>query len=269
MSLLARTRLVPYLLLALLLLAPVLNSCGGSPTGPSSTPPPTPPTAGNRRLLYLTTSAGFRHDVLPLSQQVLRDVGSRSGFETVASEDVAMVTRDNLARFDAIAFFTSGELPMNDDQKAALLDFVRNGKGFVGIHSATDTFYSWPDYGLLLGAIFDAHPWHQEVTIRVEDQTHPATRSLPASLRLNDEIYQFRSWSRADVHVLLSLDTASVDLHAEDVRRSDGDFALTWTRNEGRGRVFYTALGHEPGVWQDARFQQLLAGGIRWAMGDQ
>jgi type 1 glutamine amidotransferase len=249
-------------LLALL----ALHACGGSPSAPSSTPPPTP---SSRRLLYVTTSAGFRHDVLPLSQQVLRDIGSRAGFDTVATEDVAMITRDNLAHFDAIAFFTSGELPMNDDQKAALLDFVRNGKGFVGIHSATDTFYTWPDYGLLIGAIFDGHPWHQEVTIRVEDQAHPATRSLPATWRLNDEIYQFRNWSRADVHVLLSLDTASVDLHADGVRRSDGDFALTWTRNEGRGRVFYTALGHEPGVWQDSRFQQLLAGGIGWAMGAQ
>ena len=244
----------------------VLIGCGGSPSAPSSTPSPGTP---GKRLLYVTTSAGFRHDVLPFSQQVLRDVGLRSGFETVATEDVAMITRDNLARFDAVAFFTSGELPMNDDQKAALLDFIRGGKGFVGIHSATDTFYSWPDYGLMIGAYFDAHPWHQEVTIRVEDQGHPATRSLPATLRLNDEIYQFRNWSRADVHVLLGLDTASVDLHAADVHRSDGDFALTWTRNEGRGRVFYTALGHEQGVWQDTRFQQLLAGGIRWAMGDQ
>src|SRR5262249_54295455 len=163
---------------------------------------------------------------------------------------VGMITRDNLSRFDAVAFYTSGELPMNDDQKAALLDFVRNGKGFVGIHSATDTFYTWPDYGRLIGAIFAAHPWHQDGTIRGEDQSHPATRSLPSPWRVNDEIYQFRNWSRADVHVLLSLDTASVDLHAEDVRRSDGDFALTWTRSEGRGRVFYTALGHEAGVWQ-------------------
>jgi type 1 glutamine amidotransferase len=259
MSLLATAhRLVPCVLLMLI-------GCG-SPTAPGSTPPPT---VANKRLLYVTTSAGFRHDVLPFSQQVLRDLGSRAGFETVATEDVGMITRDNLSRYDAVAFFTSGELPMNDDQKAALLDFVRNGKGFVGIHSATDTFYGWPDYGLLIGAYFDGHPWHQAVTIRVEDPSHPATQSLPASLRLNDEIYQFRNWSRAGVHVLLSLDTASIDLHADGVTRTDGDFALTWTRTEARGRVFYTALGHEQGVWQDARFQQLLSGGIRWAMGDQ
>jgi hypothetical protein len=90
----------------------MLIGCG-SPSAPSATPPTS--TTTTRRLLYVTTSAGFRHDVLPFSQQVLRDVGLRSGFETVATEDVAMITRDNLARFDAVAFFTSGELPMNDD----------------------------------------------------------------------------------------------------------------------------------------------------------
>jgi type 1 glutamine amidotransferase len=206
--------------------------------------------------------------VLPLSQQVLRDIGLRAGgFDTTATDDVSMVTRDNLTRFDAVVFFTSGELPMSDAQKAALLDFVRSGKGFVGIHSATDTFYEWPEYGLLLGAYFDGHPWHQEVTLQVDDRSHPATASLPASFRLNDEIYQFRNWSRTSVHVLLSLDTSSIDTNAPGVNRTDGDFALAWTRTEGRGRVFYTALGHEAAVWQDARFQQLLVGGIRWAMG--
>jgi type 1 glutamine amidotransferase len=246
------------------LLAVMLAACGGSPSGPSTSSSSEP----GRRLLYLTTSAGFRHDVLPLSQQVMRDIGMRAGgFETTATEDVSIVTRENLARFDAVAFFTSGELPMSEAQKAALLDFVRGGKGFIGIHSATDTFYEWPDYGVMLGAYFDGHPWHQEVTLRVEDRAHPATTSLPASFRLNDEIYQFRNWSRADVHVLLNLDPASIDLNAPGVTRSDHDFALAWTRTEGRGRVFYTALGHEAGVWQDARFQQFLTGGIRWAMG--
>jgi uncharacterized protein len=239
--------------------------CGGSPSGPTSNTPGTP----TRRLLYLTTSAGFRHDVLPLSQQVLRDIGTRAGsFDIVATEDLTMVTRDTLARFDAIAFFTSGELALDDGQKAALLDFIRAGKGFIGIHSATDTLYAWPEYGAMIGAYFDGHPWHQEVTLRIEDAGHPATRSLPAAWRVNDEIYQFRNWSRGDVHVLISLDATSVDTHAAGVNRSDGDFALTWTRQEGRGRVFYTALGHEAAVWQDARFQQLLLGGIQWAMGN-
>jgi type 1 glutamine amidotransferase len=224
---------------------------------------------GTGRIVYLTKSAGYRHDVLPLSVQIVQDIGRQSGFDVTATEDASVLTRDGLTRYDAVVFFTSGELPMREDQKSALLEFVRSGKGFAGIHSATDTFYQWPDYGALVGAYFDGHPWHQDVAIRVEDGHHPSTTSLPAGFRLNDEIYQFRNWSRADVHVLLSLDTSSVDRTAAGVDRSDGDFALAWTRAYGQGRVFYTALGHEPGVWQDGRFQQHLAGGIRWAMGIQ
>src|SRR5947209_8665731 len=234
-----------------------------SPTGAA---PPTP--APTRRILYLTQSAGFKHDVLPLSAQILQDMGRRAGaFDVTATDDSSLVTRDALTRYDAVVFFTTGELPMSVDQKAALVEFVRSGKGFVGIHSATDTFYEWPDYGALVGAYFDGHPWHQQVTIHVDDGAHPATAALATSFQIADEIYQFRNWSRRDVHVLLSLDLRSVDVSADGVRRTDGDFALSWTRTVGLGRVFYTALGHEPAVWQDVRFQQHLAGGIRWAIG--
>jgi uncharacterized protein len=244
-----------------------LAACGSSDMATPTGAPPT--TAPARRILYVTQSAGFKHDVLPLSAQILQDVGRRAGaFDVTATDDSSLVTRDALARYDAVVFFTTGELPMSADQKAALLEFVRAGKGFVGIHSATDTFYNWPEYGALVGAYFDGHPWHQTVTLRVEDGAHPTTSALPASFALNDEIYQFRNWSRANVHVLVSLDVSSIDLTAPGVNRADRDFALAWTRNEGRGRMFYTALGHEPGVWQDPRFQQHLLGGIRWAMGD-
>jgi type 1 glutamine amidotransferase len=166
-----------------------------------------------------------------------------------------------------VVFYTTGELPMSDEQKAALMDFVRGGKGFAGIHSATDTFYKWADYGSMIGGYFNDHPWHQEVTVRVEDRAHPATKHLPASFTLNDEIYQFRNWSRDDVHVLLSVDPASVDLTKPNVKRTDKDFALAWTKTVGKGRAFYTALGHEPAVWRDERFQQHLVGGISWAIG--
>ncbi len=247
-----------------------LVACG------SSTPStPTPTKAGplspvGRRILYVTQSAGFRHDVLPLSVQILQDLGRQSAaFEMTATEDSSLITREGLTRYDAVVFYTSGELPMGEAQKAALVEFVRSGKGFAGIHSATDTFYQWPDYGALVGAYFDGHPWHQDVAVRVEDSHHAATAPLPPSFHLNDEIYQFRNWSRDNVHVLLSLDPASVDLSAAGVNRSDRDFALSWTRTYGQGRVFYTALGHEASVWQDARFQQHLIGGIRWAMGQQ
>jgi len=254
-------------------LAVWLCGCTGAtaPTpaaGAATTPAQAAAAAPAPRILYLTHSAGYRHDVLPLSAQILQDLGRLShAFDVTATDDCAAITRDNLTRFDAVVFFTSGDLPMSADQKAALLDFVQGGKGFVGIHSATDTFYGWPEYGALVGAYFDGHPWHQPVTLRVEDPSHPATAALSPTFQIADEIYQFRTWSRRDVHVLLALDPASVDLAAAGVNRADRDFALAWTRTYGRGRVFYTALGHEPAVWQDARFQQHLAGGIGWAIG--
>jgi type 1 glutamine amidotransferase len=220
-----------------------------------------------RNVLYLTHSAGFKHEVLPLSHQILKGIGERSGaFEVTATEDCSLLSRSGLAKFDAVVFYTTGELPISDEQKLAFLDFIKSGKGFVGIHSATDTFYKWPEYGELIGGYFDGHPWHQNVTIKVEDRHHPATRHLERSFNIKDEIYQIKSFSRNRVHVLMSLDPNSVDLKLPSVHRADKDFAIAWWRRYGSGRVFYTALGHRPEVWQDKRFQQHLLGALRWAM---
>src|SRR5436853_6443734 len=117
----------------LIFLSACSRSDGASPTHSVTALP---------HVLYVTQSAGFKHDVLPLSVQVLQALGRQSGaFDVTATDESSLVARDTLARFDAVAFFTSGELPMSADQKAALLDFVRSGKGFIGIHSATDTFH--------------------------------------------------------------------------------------------------------------------------------
>jgi hypothetical protein len=218
--------------------------------------------------LYLTHSAGFKHRVLPVSERILPELGRASGaFEATVATDATALSEQNLRNYAAVIFYTTGELPLDEARKRALMEFVRGGRGFVGIHSATDTFYQWPEYLELIGGYFDGHPWHQEVTVRVEDRGHPATAHLPEKFTLRDEVYQFRSWSRGRVHVLLSLDHASVDLSKPGVKRADRDFALAWTREYGSGRVFYTALGHEPDVWRDPRFQQHLVGGIRWAIG--
>jgi uncharacterized protein len=219
------------------------------------------------KVLYLTHSAGFKHEVLPVSETILKEIGERSGaFDVTATKDCSLLNREALKQFDAIVFYTTGELPISDEQKAAFLDFIKSGKGFVGIHSATDTFYKWPEYGELIGGYFDQHPWHQDVTIRVEDNHHPATRHLGKSFQIKDEIYQFKDFSRERVHVLLSLDPSSVDLTLPAVHRKDKDFALAWWRDYGKGRVFYTALGHREEVWRDPRFQQLILGALAWAM---
>ena len=221
------------------------------------------------QVLYVTQSAGFAHPVLPLTEEILPAIGrEHDAFDIDITRDASMLTTDTLNRYDAVVFYTTGELPMTVDQKTAFLEFIRNGGGFVGIHSATDTFYDWPEYGALIGGYFDNHPWREEVSVRVEAQTHPATKHLAERFQINDEIYQFKQWSRDRVNVLMSLDTQSVDTTRDSVHRTDNDFALTWSHSYDNGRVFYTALGHEDAVWKDDRFQRLIVNGIVWAIGD-
>jgi uncharacterized protein len=187
-----------------------------------------------KQILYFTYSAGYRHEVIPLSKTILMQLGKNSGaFEVTATEDISAFSTEALKQYSAIMFYTSGELPMSSAGKAALLDFVRSGGGFVGVHSATDTFYGWPDYRDLIGGYFDGHPWHQAVTIDVVDPSDPLVAFLGNSFQIEDEIYQIRDFD-------------------------DGG-------SYGLGRVFYSALGHEASVWQDARYQRMLANAILWS----
>jgi uncharacterized protein len=220
--------------------------------------------AQQRRLLYLTHSAGYRHEAIPLSRTVLSRIG-QSLFDVTATEDVSQLTTENLARYAAVMFFTTGELPMSAAQKAALLDFVRSGRGFVGVHSATDTFYEWADYGALIGGYFDGHPWHQSVRINVSEPSDALVSFLGPSFEIKDEIYQIRDFDEQGSRVLLRLDAKSVDLSRDGVHQRSYGWPLAWTRSYGQGRVFYTALGHEEAVWRDERYQRLLLNAIRWS----
>jgi type 1 glutamine amidotransferase len=221
-----------------------------------------------KRILYVTHSAGYRHASIPVSQQVMEQVAARTGRLAVTStEDLSVLTADKLRDFDAVFFFTSGELALSNQQKQDLLAFVRSGKGFGGAHSATDTLYSWADYGEMIGAYFDGHPWVQEARIDVEDPESPMVAHLGSSWSITEEFYQFRAFSRDRVRVLMTLDTESIDLKKDGVNRTDRDFALAWVREFGQGRVFYTALGHFDETWQDARFQKTLEQAMLWLTG--
>ncbi len=256
----------PSIISVLLLSVPALALAQGT------RPAPMPP-----RLLMMTHSAGYQHEVvrrptpqrLSVAEQVVAELGERSGTFKVthlyARDQLASLGRHSFQGFHAILFFTTGRLPLTADARQGLLEFVRAGGGFIGVHSATDTWYDVPEYGEMLGGYFDGHPWHQRVRVIVEDPTHPSTRHLGRAFEITDEIYQFRSWSRGRVHVLLTLAPHSVDISKG--KRLDRDYSLAWTRQYGRGRVFYTALGHRQEVWVDERFRQHLLEGIRWAMG--
>ena len=219
------------------------------------------------RILYFTCSAGYRHEVIPLSTSILTQLGRDSGtFEVTATEDTSEFSTENLRRYAAVMFYTSGELPMSGAEKAALLDFVRSGRGFLGVHSATDTFYAWPDYLDLIGGYFNGHPWHQAVTIEVVHPGNPLVGFLGKSVQFEDEIYQISDFDYRGSHVLLRLDPSSVDLGKPGVHKRFYGWPLAWTRSYGRGRVFYTAFGHNASVWHDAHYQRILTNAILWSM---
>jgi type 1 glutamine amidotransferase len=215
----------------------LLLALAGGAAGAALTTGPIRAQGASKRMLVVTHTAGFRHSSIPVAQETLQDLGRRTGLwetelATNAEEVARMITADNLKRFDVVVFAnTTGELPISDAGKEAFLAWLRGGKAFVGMHSATDTLYKWPEYGRMIGGYFDGHPWHQKVTIKVEDTQHPATRHLGSSFEISDEIYQFRDWSRDGKHVLLSIDTGSID--ASKGKRADRDYAVAWVRDEG------------------------------------
>jgi type 1 glutamine amidotransferase len=206
----------------------------------------------------LTATAGFRHDAIPVARQAMSALAASSGgFTVTATEDLSQLSIGGLAGYDVLFLaLTSGELALDDARKAAVLGFVRGGKGFLGVHSATDTFYTWPEYGQLTGARFLEHPWTQPGTVVVEDRSHPSTEGLAERFTIREEFYTFRENPRPQVQVLLRLDAASVG--------AAGDLPLAWAHTVGEGRAYYNALGHFEDTWQDPRFQQQLAGAIRW-----
>ncbi|WP_428951566.1 ThuA domain-containing protein [Streptomyces sp. cg35] len=215
-------------------------------------------------LVYSRTTA-YRHASIPYAVATLRDLGGAHGFEVAASEDPAVFERAGLAdRYTAVVFLsTSGDV-LTPEGRARLAAYVDGGGGFVGVHAAACTEDDWPYYGALLAARFDRHPAYQPGRLRVADRTHPATRHLGDSWEFTDEWYDFRTDPRTDpaVRVLAYADESSYD----DARMG-GDHPLIWCREqgEGRGRVFYTGLGHDASAYDDPDFRAHLAGGIRWA----
>jgi type 1 glutamine amidotransferase len=198
---------------------------------------------------------------------------SKGVFDVTITQDGAEVTREKLARYQAVVFFTAINPPGVD--KDGLIEWVKNGGAFVGIHSTANTYQNHPAFGEMLGAYYDRRPWRTKenpqtkVRLKVEDRTHPATRHLGASFELADDIYQFKNFDRGKVQLLLSLDASSLDLANPKVNRDDKDLPVSWAKIHGRGRVFYTALGDWEETWKDPRYRTHLIEGIRWAMGTE
>jgi type 1 glutamine amidotransferase len=232
---------------------------------------------GRKRVLFIGQSKGYQHDTISTAMATIYDLGRGSGqWDTFFRTDCTAVTKKslkwgakNLNDFDAVIFFTDGDLDMDASQKADLLSFVRaDGKGFIGIHSAAITFPSWPEYREMLGGYYDGHPWGVfDAPMVVEDAKFPGLDHLPGEFVLRDEIYQVKDFSRANVRVLLRLDAGKTDLAVKGVRRRDRDFAVAWARDYGAGRVLYNGLGHTSAVWERPEYRKMWRGMVQWALG--
>ena len=274
----------------LLLAGVLIGAAVGLPLGAQAAP---------RKVLVVTVTLGFRHSSIPTAEKVLAQLGKESQAFTVeyarvepndaqfkgpdgkpdkAKVDAAIkailaekMSPAALQQYDAVIFAnTTGDLPLPDNQ--AFLDWIKSGKGFVGMHSATDTFHGFAPFIEMIGGEFKAHGAQVEVDAINQDQECPACRHLPASWKVFDEIYQFKNFDRSKVHGLLTLDK-----HPNN--KIPGDYPVSWCKEYGKGRVFYTSLGHREDVWdpnwQDRKnpkeiaeaYQAHILGGIKWALG--
>ncbi len=195
------------------------------------------------------------------------DFRARTGL-TVEKENCGRVNAETLKQFDVVLFFTTGN-PLNESELKDLQAWVKAGGAFTGTHCASDTLYNLASYGELIGAYFKGHPpGIQKIKLNVEDPKHPAAVGLTQDMPYDDEIYVFRDlpYSRDRLHIILSTSDGSFD--PKNLKRSDSDYAISWCREEGKGKVFYTSLGHRKGVWTDPKYQAHLFGGIKWAVGE-
>jgi type 1 glutamine amidotransferase len=225
-------------------------------------------------LLFVTQVAPYAdgpagvHGVLDQAAVAVAQVAELDGLAARRVADVRDLDAGALERARALALFTIGETPWNTAQRETIITRVRAGTlAVVAIHSATDACYGWTEYGSLVGARFDGHPWTQTVDVEVVDRDHPATMHLDAEWRWHDEVYQFRDL-RPDARILLRVPERELDLDASGAKHPPFGFPVSWCFTEGSGRVFSTSLGHFPGAWETPSYLRHLTGGLAWTLGE-
>lgn len=234
-------------------------------------------------LAWADTRNGIaQHDSVSHALAVIERLGYETGtYDTyirtdsnIISEHPLMTTGapasggPSLANVDAIFFMGHRDVPIDDEQKKELAAFVHDqGKGFVAAHVALTALESWPEFGKLIGGRFDNHPWGiANGTVINEDPSFPATKHFPATFPFTDEFYQVKDFSRTDARVLLRLDLSGMP-PTPNLHRTDGDFPLAWAKMYGKGRVFYSSLGHASETWDNRDVQQMYFEALRWALG--
>ena len=252
--------------------------------------------AAPKKILFFSKSSGFEHSVISwktgqpsYAEKILLELGAKNGWEFTFSKDGSKFGKDYLAQFDAVFFYTTGDLcapgtdgqpPMSAEGKQALFDYVRGGRGFIGTHSASDTFHTdneavkGPEryvnhgekadaYVRFIGAEFIKHGAQQEAKSTVIDPKFPGFEKAGADFSFQEEWYSLKDFS-PDIHVLTVMDAPAM----KGVEYQRPPYPNTWARKEGQGRVWYTSMGHRDDVWTNPIFQNILIGGVRWALGE-
>lgn len=244
-----------------------------------------------RHLLVFTLCKGYYHVSIAYGAKALEFAGQKTGaFKTTLSDDIAMFEPERLAQFDGICFVSAlGELFLPEDLekqstedqarlkandarlKRHLLEWIRSGKGLSGIHGASWLFYKWPEFSEALGGLFESHPWSafERIAVKIEEPDHPLVRVFEGKgFEIIDEGYQFKDpWSRKLNRVLYSMDLEKMDTNKPGLR-PDRDYGLGWVKRFGEGRVFYTALGHNPEEFWNPALMQHIVDGIQYTLGD-
>jgi type 1 glutamine amidotransferase len=241
------------------------------------------PAGGPKKVLAIgDVRTGFQHDSVSHALATIERLGRESGqYITYIRTDSQLLTKQpisvgdrknvnakNLNYFDAVLYFGTGEGDLTAQQKADLLSFVKeDGKGFVGAHTGDDAYFTWPEFGEMVGGYFDNHPWGVfDAPVIVEDPGFPAMKAFPPTFTIHDEIYQHKDFSRDKVHVLARLDAGKLDFSKPGIHRTDKDFPVAWNKMYGKGRVFYSTFGHTDETWDDPRVQKMYFEAIRWAL---
>jgi hypothetical protein len=257
--------------------------------------------AAPKKILFFSKSSGYEHSMIKekdgqpsAAQKILEKLGKKNGFEFTFTKDGSVFTPENIAKYDAFFFYTTGDLteagtdknpPMSKEGKAAFLEAIHNGKGFIGTHSATDTFHSpggkehgaarWVDDGdkadpyiKMIGGEFIIHGNQQKGHLIVADPNFPGISAVTNGFAPMEEWYSLKDFA-PDLHVLLIQDTSMMKTtggHNNAYMRPN--YPETWAHMYGSGRVFYTSMGHRDDVWNSPVFQKVLVGGINWAVGN-
>ena len=249
-----------------------------------------------RKILFFSKSSGFEHSTITykngtpsFAEKQLSELGGKNNWEFTFSKDGSLFNPQYLAQFDALFFYTTGDLcapgtdknpPMSPEGKQAFIDYVASGKGFIGTHSASDTFHTGNEdqkgperyknhgaeadsYVKLLGGEFIIHGKQQVAKMRCVDPKFPGLEKYADDFAFQEEWYSLKDFQK-DLHVLLLQESESM----EGAMYQRPPYPATWARNHGKGRVFYTSMGHREDVWTNPIFQDVLTGGILWALGD-